>query len=58
MFRYLRESGCVAVPGIHDQKDFMEVEEVSEGLSEGRALRWGDKRTCGEEGQHTGLVGG
>ncbi|CAN0417342.1 unnamed protein product, partial [Scytosiphon promiscuus] len=27
-FRYLRESGCVSVPGINDQKDFVEVEEV------------------------------
>lgn len=30
-FRYLRESGCVSVPGIHDQKDFVEVEEVNLG---------------------------
>lgn len=27
-FRYLRESGCVSVPGLDDRKDFMEVEEV------------------------------
>lgn len=27
-FRYLRESGCVAVPGLNDKKDFQEVEEV------------------------------
>lgn len=27
-FRYLRESGCVTVPGLDDRKDFIEVEEV------------------------------
>lgn len=27
-FRYLRESGCVSVPGLDDRKDFSEVEEV------------------------------
>eukprot|EP00752_Nemacystus_decipiens_P006696 g6019.t1 len=34
-FRYLRESGCMSVPGIHDQKDFQEVEEAFNKLGFG-----------------------
>lgn len=50
-FRYLRESGCVSVPGIHDQKDFVEVEEVNLGHEVGEG-RW--KMCTGTESTRDG----
>ncbi|CAM9943985.1 unnamed protein product [Scytosiphon promiscuus] len=45
-FRYLRESGCVSVPGINDQKDFVEVEEAFTKLGFGFEEKCWCYETC------------